>query len=115
MAPGAAFILDDADEPKGIVAGMRDESDAAVVHLMIVWWIPRCAGLAQRRHWSPALLAWGGIRRARQMRLAVYPGPNDRARRFYQRLGFRENGRHVCAERDGAEPGESRWSAPWRR
>lgn len=102
MSPGATFIgVDDADEPKGIVAGMRDKSDAAVVHLMSMWVDPALRGSGAAEALVASLLAWAETEGARQMRLAVIQ-TNDRARRFYQRLSFRENGRHGVRERDGA-------------
>ena len=101
MSPGATFILDDADGPKGIVAGMHDESDAAVVHLMSMWVDPALRGSGAAEALVASLLAWAETEGARQMRLAVIQ-TNDRARRFYERLGFRENGRHGVRERDGA-------------
>jgi ribosomal protein S18 acetylase RimI-like enzyme len=101
MSPGATFILDDAGEPKGIVAGMRDESDAAVVHLMSMWVDPALRGSGAAEALVASLLAWAETEGARQMRLAVIQ-TNDRARRFYERLGFRENGRQGLRERDGA-------------
>ena len=101
MSPGATFILDDAGGPKGIVAGMRDESDAAVVHLMSMWVDPALRGSGAAEALVASLLAWAETEGARQMRLAVIQ-TNDRARRFYERLGFRGNGRQGVRERDGA-------------
>ena len=101
MSPGATFILDDAGGPKGIVAGMRDESDAAVVHLMSMWVDPALRGSGAAEALVASLLEWAETEGARQMRLAVIQ-TNDRARRFYERLGFRGNGRQGVRERDGA-------------
>jgi ribosomal protein S18 acetylase RimI-like enzyme len=101
MSPGATFILDDAGGAKGIIAGMRDERDAAVVHLMSMWVDPALRGSGAAEALVASLLAWAETEGARQMRLAVIQ-TNDRARRFYERLGFRENGRQGVRERDGA-------------
>ena len=101
MSPGATFILDDAGGAKGIIAGLRDEHDAAVVHLMSMWVDPALRGSGAAEALVASLLAWAETEGARQMRLAVIQ-TNDRARRFYERLGFRENGRQGVRERDGA-------------
>ena len=101
MSPGATFILDDAGGPKGIVAGMRDDSDPAVVHLMSMWVDPALRGSGAAEALVASLLEWAATEGARQMRLAVIQ-TNDRARRFYERLGFRGNGRQGVRERDGA-------------
>ena len=101
MSPGATFILEDADGPKGIVAGMRDESDAAVVQLMSMWVDPALRGSDAAESLVASLLAWAETEGARQVRLAVIQ-TNDRARRFYERLGFRANGRQTARERDNA-------------
>ena len=101
MSPGATFILDDAGGPKGIVAGMRDESDPAVVHLMSMWVDPALRGSGAAEALVASLLDWAETEGAWQMRLAVIQ-TNDRARRFYERLGFRGNGRQGVRERDGA-------------
>ena len=103
MSPGATFILDDAGGPKGIVAGMRDESDAAVVHLMSMWVDPALRGSGAAEALVASLLEWAETEGARHMRLAVIQ-TNDRARRFYQRLGFRENGRHGVRDREVGRP-----------
>ena len=101
MSPGATFILDDAGGPKGIVAGMRDESDPSVVHLMSMWVDPAVRGSGAAEALVASLLVWAETEGARQMRLCVIQS-NARARRFYERLGFRENGRQSVRERDGA-------------
>jgi ribosomal protein S18 acetylase RimI-like enzyme len=101
MSPGATFILDDAGRARGIIAGMRDESDAAVVHLMSMWVDPSLRGSGAAEALVASLLTWAETEGARQMRLAVIQ-TNDRARRFYERLGFRENGRQSVRQRDGA-------------
>ena len=78
-----------------------DESDAAVVHLMSMWVDPALRGSGAGEALVASLLAWAETEGARQIRLAVIQ-TTDRARRFYERLGFRENGRQSVRERDGA-------------
>jgi hypothetical protein len=44
MSPGVTFILEDAAGARGMVAGVRDETDPAVVHLMAMWVHPQIRG-----------------------------------------------------------------------
>jgi hypothetical protein len=46
-------------------------------------------------------VSWALVERAREVRLMVIAG-NGRARRFYERSGFRATGRETRRERDGA-------------
>jgi ribosomal protein S18 acetylase RimI-like enzyme len=101
MSPGATFIFDDADGPKGIVSGKRDEADPAVVHLMSMWVDSALRGAGAADALVRSLVSWADAEGARIIRLAVVRN-NDHARRFYERLGFLENGRQGVRERDGA-------------
>src|ERR1700735_4059183 len=44
MSPGVTFILYEAAGARGMVAGVRDETDLAVVHLMAMWVHPAIRG-----------------------------------------------------------------------
>jgi GNAT superfamily N-acetyltransferase len=101
LSPGATFIVDAAGEPKGLVAGMYDAADPEVVHLMAMWVHPGLRGAGAADALVAAVLAWARESRARVMRLAVVQA-NDRARRCYERNGFRATGTHSVRERDGA-------------
>jgi len=37
ISPGVTFLLYESEEARGMVAGVRDESDPAIVHLMAMW------------------------------------------------------------------------------
>jgi ribosomal protein S18 acetylase RimI-like enzyme len=100
LAPGATFILDESGEPKGLVAAVHDSGDRAVVHLMAMWVHPALRGLGGADALVAALLAWAGTDDARAVRLNVVKD-NDRARRFYERHGFRPTGREIVNERKG--------------
>jgi ribosomal protein S18 acetylase RimI-like enzyme len=101
LAPGATFIVDAAGEPKGLVAGMYDAADPEVVHLMSMWVHPGLRGAGAADALVAAVLAWARESSARVMRLAVIQS-NDRARRCYERNGFRATGKQSVRERDGA-------------
>ena len=101
MSPGVTFILLDDGGPKGIIAGMRDQTDAAVVHLMSMWVDAALRGSGAADTLVASLVSWADRAGATVMRLAVIHD-NHRARRFYERLGFRPNGRQTVRPRDGA-------------
>jgi len=101
LATGATFIAMDEGRAAGLVAGLHDPADPGVVHLMSMWVDPALRGSGAAEALVASLLAWAETEGARQMRLAVIQ-TNDRARRFYERLGFRGNGRQGVRERDGA-------------
>jgi GNAT superfamily N-acetyltransferase len=100
LAPGVTFILDEPRGAQGIVAGQRDESDGAVVHLMAMWVHPAIRGLGATDALVGAVLAWANSEGARFVRLMVIQA-NDRARRAYERNGFRATGHEAVRERDG--------------
>jgi ribosomal protein S18 acetylase RimI-like enzyme len=100
MSPGVTFILDETGGARGIVAGMRDETDPAVVHLMSMWVHPIARGSGGADDLVAALVAWAESEGARVVRLNVIQ-TNDRARRFYERNGFRNTGKEAIRERDG--------------
>ena len=100
MSPGVTFILYEPAGARGIVAGMRDETDPAVVHLMAMWVHPKNRGSGGADELVGAVVAWARSEGAKVVRLKVIEG-NDRARAFYERMGFRPNGREAIRERDG--------------
>jgi GNAT superfamily N-acetyltransferase len=100
LSPGVTFILDESDGANGIVAGVRDAIDPAVVHLMAMWVHPAIRGLGAGDALVDAVLSWAEAEGAKVVRLDVVQG-NDRARRFYERNGFRPTGHEVVRERDG--------------
>jgi GNAT superfamily N-acetyltransferase len=100
MSPGVVFILCEPTAARGMVAGLRDEADLEVVHLMAMWVHPEIRGSGGADELVEAVIAWAQSEGAELVRLKVIDG-NDRARRFYERLGFRPTGRRGVRERDG--------------
>lgn len=100
MSPGVAFMLEDSEGPRGIVAGQYDPADPAIVHLMAMWVHPMARGSGAGDLLVAAVFSWARTERARAIRLDVVHS-NARARRFYERNGFRVTGRQVVRERDG--------------
>jgi GNAT superfamily N-acetyltransferase len=100
MSPGVTFILYEPAGARGMVAGLHDESDPAVVHLMAMWVHPSIRGSGSADGLVEAVIGWARSEGATIVRLKVIQG-NDRARRFYERMGFCPTGIEVARERDG--------------
>jgi GNAT superfamily N-acetyltransferase len=106
LSPGATFILDDDDRPVGpagpggLVAGVHDQHDRTVVHLMAMWVHPALRATRAADALVASVLAWAVEQGAREVRLQVVKG-NDRAERCYQRNGFRRTGRETVREERG--------------
>jgi RimJ/RimL family protein N-acetyltransferase len=100
MAPGVTFILEADGEPCGLVAGVRDEHDASVVHLMATWVHPDFRGTGSADLLVSSLKRWAAEAGATKVRLNVVAG-NERARRCYERAGFRATGRTGVVEKNG--------------
>ena len=101
LSTGATFILMAADRPAGIVAGLHDAADPAIVHLMAMWVDPVCRGGGGADALVAAVLSWARVEGARAVRLLVID-TNVRARRCYERNGFRATDRQFTRDRDGA-------------
>lgn len=97
MAPGVTFILSAPGGAGGLVAGQHDAADPAVVHLMALWVHPELRGSGAADELVAAVLAWARVEGASTVRLEVMQA-NGRARRLYERAGFRVTGR--APERD---------------
>ena len=100
LSPGVTFILEEPQGASGIVAGGRDASDPAIVHLMAMWVHPTRRGTDAGDRLVAAVLSWARTEGAKAVRLNVI-GSNARARRFYERNGFRPTGQEAVRERDG--------------
>ena len=100
MSPGVTFILEGSQGANGIVAGQHDAADPAVVHLMAMWVHPAIRNTGAADELVAAILAWAATEGARVVRLDVMQA-NDRARRLYERNGFRLTGDEIVRERDG--------------
>jgi GNAT superfamily N-acetyltransferase len=99
-SPGATFILDTRDGPRGLAAGQHDAADPHVVHLMAMWVHPALRGSGAAETLVAAVTDWAASEGAKTVRLDVFQA-NARARRFYARLGFRESGDLAPHARDG--------------
>ena len=97
---GAIFILYAPAGARGMVAGVRDETDPAVVHLMAMWVHPSIRGLGGADELVATVIGWARSEGAEVVRLKVIYG-NYRARSFYERMGFRPTGIEEVRERDG--------------
>jgi RimJ/RimL family protein N-acetyltransferase len=100
LSPGATFIADAGGVPRGIVAGVHDTVDEHVVHLMAMWLAPSLRGTGASDRLVSAVVAWGQSEGARAIRLDVMKA-NERARRLYERCGFRQTGHETRRENDG--------------
>ena len=100
LSPGVTFILDEPGGASGIVAGQRDVTDPEVVQLMAMWVHPAIRGSGAADELVDAVLAWAALEGAKVLRLNVMQH-NHRARRFYDRCGFRPTGHESIRERDG--------------
>jgi ribosomal protein S18 acetylase RimI-like enzyme len=100
LSVGAIFILYEPEGARGMVAGLHDEADPAVVHLMAMWVHPKVRGSGGAAELVAAVVAWSRSESAKSVRLKVIQG-NERARGFYERMGFRTTGREEMRLRDG--------------
>jgi ribosomal protein S18 acetylase RimI-like enzyme len=101
LSQGATFIVDAGDGSQGIVAGMHDAADPAIAHLMAMWVHPGLRGTGAADALVAAVLSWARQSKVRVIRLVVVQA-NVRARRCYERNGFRATGTQSVRERDGA-------------
>ena len=101
LSPSATFVLETDTGPQGIVAGVPDADDPAVVHLMAMWIHPALRGSGAASALVQSVLAWAQERGASSVRLDVIED-NERARRLYEKHGFRATGHINVRPRDGA-------------
>src|SRR5579863_6406019 len=113
LAPGATFILEKDGEVCGLVAGVLDQLDASVVHLMAMWVRPAARGMGVAELLIDSVKSWAWQGNARQVRLNVFES-NSRARRCYERAGFRATGRRFSNERTGDDEIEMAYERPER-
>lgn len=105
MAPGVTFILLAPDEARGLVAGVCDPVDDSVVHLMAMWVHPAVRATGGADLLIEAVKKWAAEVGATEVRLNVVE-TNARAKRCYERNGFRATGqRGVVAKSGEAEIG----------
>jgi ribosomal protein S18 acetylase RimI-like enzyme len=99
MSPGVVFILEDAQGPSGLVAAAHDSADPAVVHLMAMWVQPDARGSGGADALVAAVVGWARAERSTAVRLQVIHD-NLRARRCYERNGFKVTGGTRVREKD---------------
>lgn len=110
IAEGATFVLEDSGEPKGIAAGVPNRDDRASVFLISMWLHPALRGTGAASALVASVVSWAVTERATDVWLHVVKG-NERARRCYEKSGFRATGREVLRERDGVVEVEMRRGA----
>jgi RimJ/RimL family protein N-acetyltransferase len=77
--------------PVGLVAAYRTDEEPTVAHLVSLWVEPAFRGSTAATALVEAVCTWAAGAEARAVTLWVADG-NDRARRFYARLGFTGTG-----------------------
>jgi len=100
LAPGVTFLLEAGGGPRGLVAGSRDPHDFSVVHLMAMWVHPDLRGRGAAHALVLSVRTWAAEVGATQVRLNVVES-NGRARRCYERAGFRATGHQGVVEKTG--------------
>jgi RimJ/RimL family protein N-acetyltransferase len=109
LSPAATFILIADDEPRGLVAGVPDQNDSWIVHLMAMWVHPDLRGTGAADELISTVKAWATQVGATHVHLKVVEN-NVRARRCYERAGFRATGRKSVLEKNGDVEIEMAWS-----
>ncbi len=100
LSPAATFLLEADGQPRGLVAGVPDQQDSSVVHLMAMWVHPDVRGRDGADLLVSSVKVWAADRGATHVRLKVVES-NARARRCYERAGFRPTGGTSVLERTG--------------
>ncbi|MBX5481199.1 MAG: GNAT family N-acetyltransferase [Myxococcaceae bacterium] len=91
LSPGITLLLEEAGVARGLVAGALDRDDAHIAHLMAMWIDPALRGSGTADLLVQAHFDWARSAGARVVRLGVID-TNARARRLYERHGFRVTG-----------------------
>lgn len=110
LAPSATFLLEADGETRGLVCGVPDTHDSSVVYLMAMWVHPDVRGTGAADLLVSRVKAWASEVGAKEVRLNVVEG-NDRAKRCYERAGFRDRGRRGVIERTEDIEIEMSWVA----
>ena len=108
ISNGATFLLEEADGPKGLAAGVPYDGEPSARLLMAMWVEPRLRGTGAAAALVASVLAWAEAEGAAEVVLHVGKH-NDRARRLYERAGFRETGHGFVSEWTGVEEVEMRY------
>jgi ribosomal protein S18 acetylase RimI-like enzyme len=86
------FLAMDADEPCGLVACFRDETDPSLAHAISMWVAASHRGTGVSASLIDAIRVWAKSRGVAALKLMV-TSKNDRAIAFYERYGFVKTGR----------------------
>jgi RimJ/RimL family protein N-acetyltransferase len=102
LTTAALFVAEDgsAAPAVGLVGGMADRMSPGVALLVAMWVEPEHRGTGLADELVAAVTGWAASEGRLTVRLYVEEH-NERARRCYQRLGFRLTGRRLFRERDG--------------
>jgi ribosomal protein S18 acetylase RimI-like enzyme len=104
---GAVFLLERDGLARGIVAGLPATEDERGVYLVSMWVHPEHRGGGRAAALVDAVRAWAAERGAAYVLLHV-GRHNARARRLYERCGFRATGREMPGTRAGVVEVEMR-------
>lgn len=110
LAPAATFILEANGEPRGLVAGVPDPRDSSVVDLRAMWVHPDLRSTGAADALVSSVKTWAGEVGAERVRLQVVAS-NVRARRCYERAGFRAMDRGTAIGQTGTVEIEMTWDA----
>lgn len=88
ISNGATFLFEHAGGPKGIAAGVSYDGEPDAVLLLSMWVDPGFRGSGAAAALVGAVVAWAESEGAAEVVLHVGKA-NARARRFYERIGFR--------------------------
>ena len=96
---GRKFFFCVDGEARGLVYAGRDLQEASVVNLMAMWVDPDFRRTGATDLLVSAVSAWAAEKGVTEVRLNVFQA-NHRARRCYERLGYRATGRRGAIERN---------------
>jgi ribosomal protein S18 acetylase RimI-like enzyme len=91
---GVTQVLEQGGRPVGLAAGVPSLEDPLALYLESVWVRPDLRGLGGADALVRSVLAWAEEAEFAEVWLHVVKG-NQRARRFYERMGFRHTGLDV--------------------
>lgn len=92
LSGGPWFVAWEKEEPVGMVASITPDGSPGCPQLVGMWVEPSRRGTGLAASLVQAVLDWAAAAGASEVSLWVAEG-NDRARRFYQRMGFTPTGR----------------------
>lgn len=88
ISTAGMFLFEEPDGPKGIAAGVRYDGEPGAILLVSMWVDPAFRGAGAADALAAAVIGWAESEGAAEVVLHVGM-ENARARRFYERVGFR--------------------------